>query len=175
MRRGRVGLTDAPTIYHALRTPPHRGRKLCSRRRFRDLRPHFPKFPLARFNRIFGIGCVRPHHAHKNEYGGCPNSCRCSHFLSVPMDGRLLYISPPSQSKPAYARATATVGQYSPFDGRRGGSGRSAPISAVRHLTPRTAEVRPEGRRSRIRTRRLMIDIVSSMLQPLVRGRVGLC
>jgi hypothetical protein len=34
---GRVGLADARTINHALGTPQHRRRKLCSRRRLRDL------------------------------------------------------------------------------------------------------------------------------------------
>jgi hypothetical protein len=36
-------------------------------------------------------------------------------------------------------------------------NGRDAPIPAVRQLTPRTAEVRPESRRSRMRAWRFIL------------------
>src|SRR5215471_15731059 len=83
MRDFQAGLADAHARNRALGTPPHRRRKLCSRRRLWHLWTlHCPKFPLTGFNRIFGTGCARPHLSHENENGGCPNSCRSPHFFA---------------------------------------------------------------------------------------------
>jgi len=38
----------------------------------------------------FGTGRARPHPGHESENGGCPNSCRASHFCVRSYHGRRL-------------------------------------------------------------------------------------
>jgi hypothetical protein len=79
------------------------------------------------------------------------------HQLSTAMHGTTLLdrmtANPPP---PVHPWVGAKAGQSSAFVDHRT-SDRSAPIPAVRQLTPRTAGVRPESRRSRMRARRLIL------------------